>query len=117
MLITIFLLCFRELIDKNQRNFRFCEIVKYRGRKFTSPAVVSYSHTRSTCALTCAGLTQCVWFSYNTHFATCSISNIPAYQNVGSGTIEMDIRHYAFSVGKSYTLNFLIYVIIIFNYN
>ena len=98
------LLVFCEF-SKENRSFRFCEIVTYRDLTFTLQGITltSYNQTLSTCASLCVGLIGCTWFTYNIHLTKCLILNIPTFQNVGSGTIELDTRHYAFRYGKSYT--------------
>ena len=103
--ITTIMFVFCELVSE-KRIFRFCEMVKYRDLTFTFQAVTltSCNQTLSACASLCIGLAECSWFTYNVQLMKCLILTIPTFQNIGTGTIELGRRHYAFTTGKSYSL-------------
>ena len=104
ILITIFVFILCEVIGESS-NFRFCEIANKRHFTFTFQVLNSTfcNQTLSACASLCSRHIECSWFTYNIHSNKCLILNIPTFQNVGSGTTELGTRHYAFTVGKSYS--------------
>ena len=101
------LFVFRDLqVLEANRSFRFCEIIKYRNLTFTFQSVIElfYNQTQSMCAVSCSELMECSWFYYNVNSTKCSIFNIPTFQDVGPGMMELGAKHYAFTVGKIYII-------------